>query len=186
MSHREQPTSSPSYPTTLNEAGRAFQKRVQNPRMFRAYMLAKQTTLGITGAFLESIELHHVRLILPTSGRASKDLFGRPATAAILGAAEMCSAALLMLQLRNQRSTYRPMLTNLTMETLHPREQRATPPSRMSFEVEDSAEHARFVARATSERPEELSCELVVVARDQNQERTHLITLTWTLFPPED
>lgn len=181
-----QPTSTPSYPTTLNDAGRAFQKRVENPKMFRAYMLAKQTTLGVTGAFLEIIELHHVRLILPTAGRTTKDLFGRPATAAILGAAEMCSAALLMLQLRNQRATYRPLLTNLTMETLHPREHRATPATRMSFEVEDAAAHARLVAETIHERPEELTRSLVVIARDQNQEQTHRVTLSWTLYPPED
>lgn len=186
MPLRDQPTSSPSYPTTLNEAGGAFQKRVQNPKMFRAYMLAKQTTLGVTGAFLERIELDHVRLVLPTSNRTNQDLFGRPATAAILGAAEMSAAALLMLQLRNQRSTYRPLLTNLTMELLHPREHRAHPPTRMTFEVEDPAALAAFVARATQERPEESSSDVVVVGRDQNQERTHLIRLQWTLYPIED
>ena len=186
MPPRDQPTSSPSYPTTLNEAGRAFQKRVQNPRMFRAYMLAKQTTLGVTGAYLEIIELHHVRLILPTSKRPTRDLFDRPATAAILGAAEMCSAALLMLQLRNQRALYRPLLTSLRLETLHPDEHRAHPPSRMSFEVEDALAHAQLVARANQERPDEVASDLIVLARDQNQELTHRVTLTWTLYPPQD
>lgn len=173
-------TTTYDYPTTLNDAGMAFKNRVQNPNMFRAYMLAKQTTLGVTGAYLDVIELDHVRLILPSSF-TTKDLFGRTSTAALLGAAEMCSAAALMLQLRNQRSTYRPKLKSLQFTVLDD----APDHELMSFETESAEAHALFVAQATEERPDELTQDLKVLGRNQHGELSHEITLTWSLSQPE-
>ena len=71
------------WPRELRPSGLAFQKRVANPLMFRAYMLAKQTTLGVTGAYLDVIEVTRARMILPEAFTA-RDLFGRVATAAVV------------------------------------------------------------------------------------------------------
>ncbi len=165
-----------SWPRELLGPGEAFQKRVQNPTMFRVYMLAKQTTLGVTGAYLDVIEVTHARMILPEAF-TTRDLFGRVATAAIVSAAEMCSASILMLNLRNQESRHRPRLVDLHVETLHESEAIDT----MSFETEEGTAYGEFVARTDHDRLDSAKASFVVLGRDAVGELTHRITLTWEL-----
>lgn len=169
-----------SWPKELRDSGAAFQKRVANPTMFRAYMLAKQTTLGITGAYLDVIEVTHARMILPQAFTTS-DLFGRVATAAIVSAAEMCSVSLLMLNLRNQKSSHRPRLVSLQVEALHD----STSLDTMSFEVDEGTAYGEFVARTAYDRLPSATHTFTVTGRDALGELTHRVTITWELRDEE-
>lgn len=164
------------WPKDLREGGAAFKKRVAHPTMFRAYMLAKQTTLGVTGAYLDVIEVTHARMILPEAF-TTRDLFGRVATAAILGAAEMCSVSLLMLNLRNQKVAHRPRLVHLSVDVLHDSEALQT----MSFETDEGTAYGAFVARTAHDRASYAEATFTITARDALGEPTHIITLIWGL-----
>ena len=90
-----------SWPRTLTQGGKTFKGRVDNPVVFRAYMMGKMPTLGITGAYIEDIDVTTSKVALPYSWGV-KNLFGRGSTAAAVAAAEAAAVSLLVLNVRNQ------------------------------------------------------------------------------------
>lgn len=163
------------WPKDLTPSGEVFKNRVKNPNMFRAYMLAKMPTLGVTTSYLEQIEVGACRVILPFSW-TTKDLFGRMSTAAVMAGAEAASVTLLVLNIRNQQAAVVPRVRSLRLESARDVHEQLT------FICEDGPGYGEFVAMA-AQLKEPMTRELVVVAQDERGEETHRVYLEWELAP---
>lgn len=165
----------PNWPKDLTSGGQTFKNRVDNPLVFRAYMLAKMPTLGITTAYLEEIDVTRSRVVLPY-GWMVRDLFGRVSTAAILAAAEACSVSLLVLNIRNQGAALTPRPRAVSIECLDEcRED-------MAFHVEDGEAYGAFVAEAVA-HGDEVRRDLTVLGESADGRITHRVHIEWVLEP---
>lgn len=171
-------TAEADWPRELLPGGEGFKRRVENPAMFRAYMLAKQPTLGVTTAYLDVIEVLHARMVLPPLF-TSRDLFGRTASGAIISAAEMCSAALMMLNLRNQGATARPRAERVVLEAIDAPNQ----PELMTFETEEGERYGAMVARSIENRKTTIQEEFHILVRNAHGEPAYRVSITWALVP---
>lgn len=107
------------WPRDLQEGGLKFKQRVSNPLAFRAYMMLKMPTLGVTGASLRELTPTSCAVDLPL-GWGVGDLFGRTATPAALAAAEIASASLMVLNIRNQGAAISPRVVNVLLGAAAP------------------------------------------------------------------
>lgn len=176
MSQSPEETTHTSWPTTLQEKGAGFKKRVSNPSVFKAYMVAKMPTLGVTRAYLEDIDVASSRIMLPF-GRRTKDLFGRMAFAALSAAAETASSSLLMLNLRNQESGLYPVLLGVSMEVLIDEEIKED----LWLICEEPELYAEFVHQAGTGESDVRT--LSVRARTYDTRTTHRFEFKWALRP---
>lgn len=163
------------WPKDLTPSGQVFKNRVDNPMMFRAYMMAKMPTLGVTGAHLSQIEVGACRVELPF-GRTTKDLFGRLSTSAVVTAAEAASVSLLVLNIRNQQAAVVPRVRTLRVEAMRDVHEPLT------LICERGLIYGEFVAMAKL-LGEPLPKELVVEAQTAKGEVTHRVYIEWELAP---
>lgn len=161
------------WPTSLQGGGAKFKKRVDNPRVFRTYMMAKMPTLGVTNAHLESIDVASSRVVLPFSWR-TKDLFGRLSVAALTAAAETASVSLLVLNIRNQNASLKPVLKTMSMETLIEDVQED-----VWLVCEEPEHYAEMVHAGTTQTDVEMT--VSVRARTYAAQVTHRFEFTWIL-----
>ena len=163
------------WPKDLTPSGEVFKRRVDNPMMFRAYMMAKMPTLGITTAYLEQIEVGACRVKLPF-GWMTRDLFGRLSSGAILSAAEAASVSLLVLNVRNQQAKVLPRVRTMHLEVV------AQAGGELTFICERGPSYGEFVAHAALVG-EALSREFTVIAQDAAGQTTHRVHIEWELVP---
>lgn len=156
----------------MNSGGQKFQKRVMNPRVFKAYMLGKAPLLGVTGAYLEHLDTHSGRLILPASRRV-KNLFGSVFSAALLAGAETLTGALIVLHMRNQGKKLSARVASCSVETLD------WEFSDLKLVAHDGERYADFVRRVAASGIQE--SETFEVVASSGSTLTHRISLTWTL-----
>lgn len=157
----------------MKSGGTKFQKRVSNPRVFRAYMLAKAPVLGVTGSALEKIDTYGARLSIPF-GRRAKSLFGTMFGAAVLAGAETTSGAMLVLHMRNQGAKLSVRLTKVELDVLeHVSED-------ITILCHDGVRYGEFVERVVqSATPSSETFELNAVTRDGRI--SHSLKLTWNI-----
>lgn len=157
----------------INEGGQKFIDRVSSPGMFRAYMLVKAPVLGVTGAYLEALDTHSARLVIPATRRI-KNLFGDTFSAAIIAGAEIVSASMLVLHIRNQEAALTAQLASLHYV------RHAAADSDLKILAHQGAAYANFVASAKEEGPQE--AEFSVKAVNESGDITHEVALTWRLL----
>ncbi|MEM1348744.1 MAG: hypothetical protein AAGI01_09330 [Myxococcota bacterium] len=161
-----------SWPRTLTQGGKTFKGRVDNPVVFRAYMMVKMPTLGITGAYIEDIDVTTSKVALPYSWGV-KNLFGRGSTAAAVAAAEAAAVSLLVLNVRNQGASLTAHVRSLAIKTV------AEVDEEILFECEDGPSYAQFVADAAESGKE--TWELSVVGHTRGGTLTHRVDIIWEL-----
>lgn len=159
----------------LNEGGQKFIDRVSNPTTFKTYMLVKAPVLGVTGAYLENLATHGSRMVLPFS-RRTKDLFGNVFTAALLAGAEIASASMLVLHIRNQSAPLTAKLKKTSIEA------HGDVDGDVKVLCHEGLHYAQFVEKAAeSGAHAEHTFRATIV--DADGEITHEIELTWQLGP---
>jgi hypothetical protein len=157
----------------MKSGGLKFKNRVSNPRVFRAYMLAKAPVLGVTGAALDHIDTYGARLSLHF-GRRTKSLFGTMFGAAVLAGAETTSGAMLVLHMRNQGAKLSADLVEVQMKVLH------NSTEDLTILCHEGERYADFVqAVKASGSPSTQVFEAHAVNRAGTI--THTISLTWRL-----
>ncbi len=157
----------------LKEGGKKFIERVSNPKTFKAYMLVKTPVLGVTGAYLEELATHGSRMVLPF-GRRTKDLFGNVFTGALVAAAEIASASVLVLHIRNQGADLTARLKKTSIEAHHDVDGDVT------VLCHEGLHYAEFVERAQETGgPSEHTFRASIV--NGAREVTHEVELTWEL-----
>ena len=164
-----------SWPRELRSGGETFKRRVDNPLVFRAYMLAKMPTLGITTAYIERLGVTECVVALP-HGWMTRDLFGRMSTAAILAGAEACAVSLLVLNIRNQGAALTPSVRAVSLECAE------AVRHDLRFEVADGEAFGAFVAEAVA-AGDEVRRDLTVLARAPGGRITHRVHIDWALAP---
>ena len=159
----------------LQSGGLKFKNRVSSARVFKAYMLVKAPVLGVTGATLEEIGTHGVRMALPFSSRA-KNLFGNMFGSAVIAAAETTSAAMLVLHIRNQGAKLTAELVGIDYKAI------AQPTEDLRVFAHEGLRYAEFVQTAAlSGKPETQA--FTVSAATKAGDETHQLTLHWRLKP---
>lgn len=157
----------------MKSGGLKFKNRVSNPRVFRAYMLAKAPVLGVTGAALEHIDTYGARLSL-RFGRRTKSLFGTMFGAAVMAGAETTSGAMLVLHMRNQGSKLKVDLVDVHMTVVHNSAEDLTI---LCHEGERYAEFVQTVKASGRPATEVFEAHAVNAAGTV----THNFSLTWRL-----
>ena len=99
----------------LGPGGEAFKNRVMKPAMFRAYTLVKMPVLGVTGATLKALDVSRCEAVLPYCW-TSKNMFGAMTSGAALAAAQIASACLWVVNIRNQGASLTPVPVSITIE----------------------------------------------------------------------
>jgi len=157
----------------MKSGGAKFQKRVSNPRVFKAYMLAKAPVLGVTGSALEKIDTYGARLSIPF-GRRAKSLFGTMFGAAVLAGAETTSGAMLVLHMRNQGAKLPVRLSKVELEVLE------NVAEDITILCHEGARYGEFVERVVqSGTPGSEVFELNAVTQEGRV--SHSIKLTWNI-----
>lgn len=157
----------------INPGGQKFIDRVSTPATFKAYMLVKAPVLGVTGAYLDELAAHGSRMVVPF-GRRTKDLFGNVFTSALMAAAEIASASMIVLHIRNQDAPLTSRLVGFSCEAEEELSSDAT------VLCHDGLGYAEFVERiARSGEPDRETFEARIV--DASGTVTHRLELTWEL-----
>jgi len=135
--------------------------------------MVKMPTLGITGAYIEEIDVTTSKVVLPF-GWGIKNLFGRGSTAAAVAAAEAAAVSLIVLNVRNQGASLTAHVRSLAIKTF------AEVDEELVFECEDGPSYAQFVADAAKSGKE--TWELSVVGQTRGGTLTHRIDIIWELI----
>lgn len=159
-------------PPNLSDGGREFRDRVKNPNLFRAYMLAKAPVLGVTGAYLDRIDLEQTEMVVPF-GRGTKNLFGNMFGGALAAAAEMNSASMLVLHARNAGVSVNAELVRLTFE------EHVSSRETLRAICRDGDRYAALVADAAANG--EATDTFGVVFLDNTGVKTHDVEITWRI-----
>ncbi len=159
---------------TLNPGGVKFQNRVMNPRVFKLYMMVKMPVLGVTGATLEALDLTRGVALLPYSWSA-RNMFGALHPAAIAAGAEIASAALLVINMRNQGASLTPALLDMSVALERPVREG------LRLSCIKGGDYPQFVADAIAQGGAEREVE--VNAMTVSGEQLGVIRMRWRLNP---
>lgn len=163
------------WPRDLQEGGLKFKQRVSNPVVFRAYMMVKMPTLGVTGASIRDLTPTSCAVELPL-GWGTGDLFGRIATPAALAAAEIASASLMVINIRNQGAALNPRVVNVLLGA-------ATPVKEdLIFTCEHGEGYGQLVADAAA-TGETIRRLFTVVGKTRGGQEAFSVQLEWEVAP---
>ena len=158
----------------LGPGGASFQARVMKPAMFRVYTLVKMPVLGVTGTTLRALDLARCEAVLPYCW-TSKNMFGAMTSGAVLAAAQVSSACLWVINIRNQGASLTPVPVSVTVES----EQLIK--EELTFVCLEGDRYPEAVARAT--KGESVEEEMAVEGMNARGQVVCTVRLKWRLDP---